>query len=143
MALPLAGAQCKCKEVPESDTNNPSVALWVNGREMVNTDELNSPVTMTISEGKTFSVMIAASDQGYVKESALIWKYYVDQGGIGQLVQPMIVPNDYSDCPMLTRLKNTKFVWDNQNRTYKFSGTALDFHGNRSTTPELTVIHRN
>lgn len=139
--LPLSSSQCPCIDVPESDAVSPRVALWINGVERVNTEELSSPVTLNIPAEESFKTMLHSSDQGGIKETVLIWKYYVDMGGIQQLVQPMLVPTDWSDCANKVRIEQDTFDWGNQNRTYKMSAKATDFHGNTSTTPVITIVH--
>ena len=148
----IMGISCRhweCLEVPEEYSDAPFAELEIYYRdssnqpvhEKVNTTDHNSPVTVTVPGGKEFKMTVHGTDMGCVKEMALHFKYYVNIGGIQQLIQPMISPNDYSDCPRQSRTLDETYEWENQSRTYKFHARVTDFHGNSSSTPKITVLH--
>ena len=140
---------CACIPVPSSDSVPPLVTLTVifddlSGNEVtqyVNTTGRTLPISIQVPAGKQFTIFYGATDDGGIKSMLHDYKYYKRLNGLGQVIQPLLVPDDFSNCPKTYRAVNKEYPWQNENRQYEFQVTAADFHNNRSTTPKITVRH--
>jgi hypothetical protein len=147
-ALILGG--CQCITVPANDSVPPVATLTVifndaSGNEVsqfVNTTDHTAPITVAVPAGRSFQTFYAGNDDGGVKTMTLDWKYSVMLGGgVGQLVQPLLAPDDFSNCAQKYRAKTNEHVWSQQTRQYEFKAIIVDFSNNQSTTPAITVQH--
>jgi len=146
MAVTLLGCIPNgCMDVPNVDPTRPSASLTVIGgiedQCTVNTWSLTSPITVHVSEGIDFSMMVVGNDDGGVKQIQMSGSYTVNMGGIQQRSDMNFAPWDYSECPKSTRVAKADFNWAGVRRAYNLSAWVRDFHGNSINTPNITVLH--
>src|SRR5688572_23709005 len=95
---------CQCITPPANDSDRPTPTLTVifnnaSGAEetkFVNTTDHNTDVSVQVPAGRPFTIFYSANDPGGVKTLTLDWKYNkILANGLGQLVSPLFVPDDF------------------------------------------------
>lgn len=152
IALPwfLSVAGCTCITPPADDSQSPTATLTIffrddagrDAQQFVNTTDRNSPITVDVPAGNSFQTFYAGSDAGGVKTMFLDWKYARILGsGLGQIVQPLIAPDDFSSCAKTYRAVTKDWPWENEARQYELTAVVTDFKGNSVVTPKITLRH--
>ena len=139
-----------CMTIPDLDEDDPVATLTVifedaAGQEVVeyvNTSDQASPVNVEVPSGNSFQILYAGSDKGGIEALTLDWKYSRNnEDGTATVVQPVILPDYFSDCPETYQLLTRDLAWESEARQWEFVAIAQDFHENRATTPAITVRH--
>lgn len=144
----LAG--CQCITPPSTDPNPPAPTLTVifnnaQGLEetrFVNRTDHTADISVQVEAQRPFTIFYSANDAGGVKTLTLDWKYNkILSSGLGQLVSPLIAPDDFSSCAKTYRAVNRVHQWEGEARQWQFILIADDFKGNHANTPKITVGH--
>ena len=124
-------------DIPPSDSDDPKAGIMI---EFSKNNEshlitLTGDRTVEVPTTGSFSIIITGQDEGGIKKLSLD-RHWTDTAG--HLVQPMVVPHDFTSSKCTWRMATESFSGGNR-YIYHFQAAATDFASNLGQSFKLTV----
>ena len=137
---------CGCLTPPADDSTVPKTSVAVisydeSGQELiksVNSEELND-LLVEIPSGWSFQVVYTANDEGGVQSIKVEDGVNSETGEVLSFEEVIDGEADFSSCPKRYQSITTYYSGEEKVEEYKFQATGIDFNGNESQTPVITV----
>ena len=146
LVLTLFITGCCCLTPPSDDSTAPKTTVAVisydeSGQEItksVSSDDENN-LSVKIPKGWAFQVIYAANDEGGVQSIKVEDGVASETGEILSFEEITDGEADFSSCPKRYQSITTYYSGEEEVPEYNFQATGIDFNGNESKTPILTV----
>jgi len=133
----------RCTGVPPTDGTPPTATLTIefwdeNGQPQLL--QISTDTTIEVAEEERFNIVYGGTDDVGIRTLVLDFHWTQWAGSTPQRVSPLISPRTF-DTACSPRSDATRFRWEDRPKSYGFQAFATDFHGNRGSSPKLTVVH--
>lgn len=148
LGLTLFITGCGCLTPPSDDSTAPKTSIMVVSydgsaqevRKSVSSDDEKN-VSVEIPKGWAFQVIYTVNDEGGVQSIKVEDGVAGETGDVLSFEEITDGEVDYSSCPKRYRSITTYYSGQEEEPEYNFQATGIDFNGNESKTPILTVKH--